>query len=156
MRFFLGLSRERFVWGRLREKKNSSVTNCTKPSTSTDGHVMGLYTREGTQVYQLLHWEFIPILNKINNIMIDGKNNGCRMFIRDSQHFPTPTCASTLHNVHIQEGPPDTNPKYSIHERSDRIHLTFGNFLQHFLFSFWPYRSLPIVGFLFMLDKYRT
>ena len=119
-------------------------------------HVMGLYTGEGAQVDQLLHREFVPILNKIINILTDGKNSGYCMFTRDSQHFPTPTCASALHNVHIQEGPPDINPKYSIHEKSDQILLTLGNFLHHFVFNFWPYIPFPIVQFLFMLDKHRT
>ena len=107
-------------------------------------HVMGLYTKEGSRVDQLLRWEFVPILNKISNILTNGKNNGCCMFTRDSQHFPTPTCASMLHNVHIQEGHPDMNPKYSVHERSDWIYLTLGNFLQHFVFNFWPYRPFQL------------
>ena len=71
---------------------------------------MGIYTGEGARVNQLLHWEFVLILNKINNILTNGNNNGHYMLTRDSQHFPTPTCASTLHNVHIQEGHPDRNP----------------------------------------------
>ena len=71
---------------------------------------MGIYTGEGARVNQLLHWEFVLILNKINNILTDGNNNGRCMLTRDFQHFPTPTCASTLHNVHIQEGYPDRNP----------------------------------------------
>ena len=92
-------------------------------------HVMGLYTGERARVDQLLHWEFVAVINKISNIMDNGKNNGCRMFTRDSKHLPTPTCASTLHNVHIQECPTDTNPKNAIHERSNWIHFTLGNIL---------------------------
>ena len=70
--------------------------------------------------------------------MANGKNNDFRMFIRDFEHLPTPTCASTLHNVHIQECPPYTNPKNVIHERIDWIHFTLGNILQHLFFNLWP------------------
>lgn len=90
--------------GRVKREENFTDDRSNQTIIIHDWHVMGLYTGEGARVNQLLHWEFVPILNKINNILTDGKNNSRRMFTRDSQHFPTPTCASTLHNVHIQDG----------------------------------------------------
>ena len=106
---------------------------------------MGLYIGKRVCVDQLLHWEFVAIVYKISNIMANGKNNSCCMFTRDSQHFPTPTCASTLYNVHIQEGFPDINPKNVIHKRSDWMYLTLGNILQHLIFNFWPYRPFQLL-----------
>ena len=90
---------------------------------------MGLNTGEGARVDQLLHWEFVAFINKISNIVANGENNSCRMFTRDSKHLLTPTCASTFHNIHIQECPTDTNPKNAIHERSNWIHFTLDNIL---------------------------
>ena len=142
--------------GRVKREENFTGDRSNQTIIIHGWHVMGLYTGEGAQVDQLLHWEFVPILNKISNILTGGKNSSCCMFTRDSQHFPIPTYASALHNVHIQEGPLDTNPKYSVHEKSDWIHFTFSNFLQHFVFNFLPYIPFPIVQFLFMLDKHKT
>ena len=116
---------------------------------------MGLHTKERAQVNEFLPWEFIPIIYKINNILPNEKYNNYRMFTRDSQHLPTPTCASLAHNA-IKEGHPDTNPKNFVHEWSDQIHLTLGNILHHLLFNFWPYKLILSVGLLFTLHKYRT
>ena len=91
---------------------------------------MDLYVGERALIYQLLHWVFVAIINEISNVLANGNNDGCDMFTRDSQYLPTPTSACTIHNVYIQQGSSDTYPKYSIHERSDRIHLIFCNILQ--------------------------
>ena len=88
--------------GRVKREENFTGDRSNQTIIIDAWHVMGLYTGEGARVNQLLHWEFVPILNKINNILTDGKNNSRRMFTRDSQHFPTPTYASMLHNVDIQ------------------------------------------------------
>ena len=98
---------------------------------------MGLYARERALIYQLLHWVFVPIINEVSNVLTNGNNDGYGMFTRDSQHFPTPTSACTIHNVYIQQGSSDTYPKYFIHERSDWIHLSLCNILQHLIFNFW-------------------
>ena len=149
-------SEKAFGMGRVKREENFTGDRSYQTIIIHKWHVMGPYTGEGARVDQLLHWEFVPILNKMSNMLTDGKNNGCRMFTKDSQHFPTPTCASTFHNVHIQEGHPNTNPKYSFHERSDWIHLTLGNCLQHFVFNFLPFRLLPIIRFILMLNKHKT
>ena len=88
--------------GRVKREENFTGDRSNQTIIIDAWHVMGLYTGEGARVNQLLHWEFVPILNRINNILTDGKNNSRRMFTRDSQHFPTPTYASMLHNVDIQ------------------------------------------------------
>ena len=93
---------------------------------------MALYAEERAPIYQLLHWVFVAIINEISNVLANGNNDDCGMFTRDSQHFPTPTSACMVHNVYIQQGSLNTYPKYSIHERSDRI-------LQHLIFNFWAY-----------------
>ena len=88
--------------GRVKREENFTGDRSYQTIIIHKWHVMGPYTGEGARVDQLLHWEFVPILNKMSNMLTDGKNNGCRMFTKDSQHFPTPTYASTLHNVDIQ------------------------------------------------------
>ena len=104
-----------FSMGRVKREEKFTYDRSYQTIIIHEWHVMGLYTEERAQVDQLLHWEFVPILNKISNILTNGKNNGCRMFTKDSHHLPTPTCASMLQNVHIQKGHPDIYPKYSVH-----------------------------------------
>ena len=135
---FLWFFGRTFCMRRLKREENLTGYRLYNTMVIHNWHVMGLYTGERAWVYQLLHWEFVAVINKISNIMANGKNNSCRMFTQDSKHLPTPTCASTLHNVHIQECPTDTNPKNAIHESSNWINFTLGNILQYLFFNLWP------------------
>ena len=81
-----------FCMGRVKKEENFTDDKSYQTINIYGWHVMGLYTRKWARVDQLLHWEFVPILNKISNIMTDGKNNGCRMFTRDSQPLHVQVC----------------------------------------------------------------
>ena len=63
--------REALGMGRVKREENFTSDRLNQTIISDHWHVMGLYTGEGAQVNQLLHWEFVPILNKINNILTD-------------------------------------------------------------------------------------
>ena len=144
-----------YMW-RLQREENLPSDRSNQTIIIHTRHVMGLYAGERASIYQLLHWVFVSIINEISNVLTNGSNDGCDMFTRDSQHLPTPTSACTVHNIYIQQGSLDTYPKYSIHERSNWIYLSFCNILQHLIFNFWAYTPFPILRLFFMLHKHRS
>ena len=80
-----------FYMGRVKREENFTNDRSYQTINIHRWHVMGLYIGEGARVDQFLHWEFVPILNKISNILTDGKNKGCCMFTR------IPNISQSLH-----------------------------------------------------------
>ena len=62
-----------------------------------------LYTSKKATVYQILGWQLELIINKINHILSIKSYHFTCMLTRYAKHFPSPTSATVLLDVNIED-----------------------------------------------------